>query len=345
MKYVTKAVLIFTLILTTLSSTVLIAAAADDTTDVDSRGRGIRGEVTAIAENSLTLLARNEESVTVNTDADTVVYLIETGAEGTLSDLTVGGQIRVRGQRNEDGTVNASTIVISPDGDRVGGRVTAVDGTTITVGQRDDNTTTISTDGNTQFRLNNEAASLADVAVDTRLSAYGTLQEDGTLAATLVLIRSGSGNHGGASLHSVLDRDAIRAAIAGALGITVEELEAAKEDGTTIEELAETQGVAIEDVEAAAKAEAIAQVNQAVTDGEITQEQADRLIERINNWDFSASGGHGNGNQDNDADQTGTDANDDDGTTANPDRTEPETASPAGVSITSVIYLPMVASE
>ena len=43
----------------------------------------------------------------------------------------------------------------------------------------------------------------------------------------------------------------MKAAIADALGITVEELEAAKEDGTRLSELAEELGVDMADVEAA----------------------------------------------------------------------------------------------
>ena len=77
-----------------------------------------------------------------------------------------------------------------------------------------------------------------------------------------------------------LDREAARAVIADALGITVEELETAHEDGIKLPELAESLGVEMEVVEAAieaARAEAIA---QAVADGTITQEEADEIVER-----------------------------------------------------------------
>ncbi|MEZ4865755.1 MAG: hypothetical protein R3C14_30865 [Caldilineaceae bacterium] len=91
-------------------------------------------------------------------------------------------------------------------------------------------------------------------------------------------------------LRGIVDPDVIKGVIADTLGLTVEELDAAHDAGTTLEELAATQGVTIEEVQAAAKASAIAQVNQAVTDGKLTQEQADQIIEHINNSDFPLHG-------------------------------------------------------
>lgn len=90
----------------------------------------------------------------------------------------------------------------------------------------------------------------------------------------------------GHGLRAILDHAAIKATIATALGLTVADLDAAQQAGTTLEELAASQGVAFETVEAAAKATAIAQVNQAVTDGKLTQAEADRFIAQINNSDF-----------------------------------------------------------
>lgn len=93
-------------------------------------------------------------------------------------------------------------------------------------------------------------------------------------------------------LRDLLDHAAIKAVVAETLGITVEELEAAHDAHTRLEELAAAHGVTIEAVQAAAKAAAVTQINQAVTDGKITQAQADRFIERINNSPFPLRGPH-----------------------------------------------------
>lgn len=74
--------------------------------------------------------------------------------------------------------------------------------------------------------------------------------------------------------------DVIHQALADALGISLSELEAARQDGVRLPELAEANGVDLEDlgqVMADARAEAI---EQALADGAITEEQAEWLTER-----------------------------------------------------------------
>ncbi len=78
-----------------------------------------------------------------------------------------------------------------------------------------------------------------------------------------------------------IDREAMAEAIADVLGITVEELEAAHEAGTKLPELAKSLGVEMELVENAITAVRIEGVEQAAADGEITQEQVDRILEQI----------------------------------------------------------------
>ncbi|MCP4415342.1 MAG: hypothetical protein GY805_01885 [Chloroflexi bacterium] len=68
-----------------------------------------------------------------------------------------------------------------------------------------------------------------------------------------------------------------QAAMAEALGMTVEEMADAQEDGTRLPELAETQGVDMETVITAVSDARTAAIDQAVADGTITQEQADLL--------------------------------------------------------------------
>lgn len=89
------------------------------------------------------------------------------------------------------------------------------------------------------------------------------------------------GHHGnGGQNGRFFDRAAASEAIANALGITVEELEAALDEGTKLPDLAESLGVDMEVVQAAIEAVRAEAIAQAVADGTITQEQADAMAER-----------------------------------------------------------------
>ena len=112
------------------------------------------------------------------------------------------------------------------------------------------------------------------------------------------------GPRGNSELHAYLHSEDVRgqmkSALAEALGVTVEELEAAKENGQSIRELAEAQGVELSEVQEAKKAALIAAIEEAVDEGTITQEQADQMLERIENGNFRKGprrgrGGNGDG--------------------------------------------------
>lgn len=74
---------------------------------------------------------------------------------------------------------------------------------------------------------------------------------------------------------------AAREAAAGALGITVAELDAGVPQGSTIAELAAAKGVALDDVTSAIVGALGDAVDQAVTDGRITPERAAAVEERL----------------------------------------------------------------
>ncbi len=89
------------------------------------------------------------------------------------------------------------------------------------------------------------------------------------------------GNHGpGSRLGALLmNHEEMKATMAEFFGMSVEDLDAALADGKTPATLADELGLDLEDLKAAmnvARQEAIA---QAVADGEITQEQADAMLE------------------------------------------------------------------
>jgi hypothetical protein len=67
------------------------------------------------------------------------------------------------------------------------------------------------------------------------------------------------------------------------LGMTTEELQTALEEGQSLSEIAEAQGMDEAAFEAAFQVAAIERIDQAVADGDLTEEQATLLKERIEN--------------------------------------------------------------
>ncbi|MCA9953582.1 MAG: hypothetical protein KC434_02610 [Anaerolineales bacterium] len=88
----------------------------------------------------------------------------------------------------------------------------------------------------------------------------------------------------------IFSRDDAEAAIAEALGLTVEDLAAAKDEGTRLTDLAEQQGVDMEAVMTAVTDARTAAIEAAVADGTITQDQADILLSQDGHF---FGGGHG----------------------------------------------------
>jgi len=110
----------------------------------------------------------------------------------------------------------------------------------------------------------------------------------------------GSGGHGFGLGQAELE------AAAKVLGMTTDELSTALQSGSTLQDLADKAGVDIADVQAAIQAahitEVLGRITQAVTDGTITQANADWLLEGLdkgyiggrNAFDFGGPrGGHG----------------------------------------------------
>jgi hypothetical protein len=76
----------------------------------------------------------------------------------------------------------------------------------------------------------------------------------------------------------IIDREALQAATADALGMTVEELQAAKDSGQRLSEIAEAQDVTLEEIQTAVEAAKADMVQQALDDELITAEQAECIL-------------------------------------------------------------------
>lgn len=73
---------------------------------------GLTGTIEGIEGDTITInTAQGPLLATISTD--TTIQII---TEGTLTDLENGTQVTVRGQRGEDGTVEATSIIITPEG-------------------------------------------------------------------------------------------------------------------------------------------------------------------------------------------------------------------------------------
>ncbi len=110
-------------------------------------------------------------------------------------------------------------------------------------------------------------------------SPWGSFQQGITgteETETSQAFRHGRGGRFGDALRSYLE-----AAIADAFGITVEELEANKEAGVTLTDLAIEQGLTVAEFESKMEAARTAAIDAALAAGDITQEQADEMKARI----------------------------------------------------------------
>ena len=138
--------------------------------------------ITAISGNSLSLATEDGWTRTITID-DGTTYT-KAGKDITLADLAVGDMVGFRQTLEDDGTYSIDSIaVILP---HVGGQVTAVDGSTITVELRGGTTEVVKLNGDTNVVVNGDAATAADIKVGMFLVAEGTENADGSLDATRV---------------------------------------------------------------------------------------------------------------------------------------------------------------
>ena len=92
-------------------------------------------------------------------------------------------------------------------------------------------------------------------------------------------------------MSEIFNADTVKTAVADALGMSVEELDAAQAAGKRLSDIASEQGVALSAVQEAVQAAHKAAITQAVADGLLTQQQADQLQNR--GPGFGGRGGFG----------------------------------------------------
>jgi hypothetical protein len=160
-------------------------------------GRGFRDiTIAAISGSNLSLKTADGWTRTITPTSTTTIT--KAGATITVSDLEVGDQIAFSQTKQTDGTYTIDAIrVILPS---VGGQVSAVGSSTITVTQRDGTSATIHVDSATTYQVEGvTTAKLSDIKVGNFVMAQGTLRTDGSLDASTVAsgFHGGRGGHGG----------------------------------------------------------------------------------------------------------------------------------------------------
>lgn len=157
------------------------------------RGQGTGGTITAINGNTITLQTMNGGTATVKI-ADSTQFRRD-GQPAKLSDFKVGERVMVRGTSAGENTWTAEMVGANPQMEArmreglgkefIAGRVTAIDGTKITVDRIDGQSQTIEVDENTSFRKMRDSITLADIKVGDQVMGRGAVKNGVFVPTTL----------------------------------------------------------------------------------------------------------------------------------------------------------------
>jgi hypothetical protein len=144
------------------------------------------GVVTNVSGTTITVTGFDGASHTVDVTDQTRYQKV--GASAALSDVTSGTAIVAAGTLDSNGTLTAVRVLIRVP--RIGGEVTAVNGSSYTVTARFGTTYMVNaTSSTTYVNRDGTATSASAVNVGTYIAAQGTLSADGkTLAAQRILV-------------------------------------------------------------------------------------------------------------------------------------------------------------
>ncbi len=167
---------------------------------------GVTGKATKIDNGVIILQGANNANVTVNTTATTVV---QTFATGTVKELKAGDFATVQGDKGSDGTYAAKSIIsvgatpptgLIPSGATGGapgaaspgnssgpvGRITKIDGATVTLQGFDGATITAATSGSTTIRTLQPGA-IIDIKAGDALIVQGDAAGAGAYNARIII--------------------------------------------------------------------------------------------------------------------------------------------------------------
>lgn len=146
-------------------------------------GAGALLTVTGVSNGAITAKRPDGSSVTIKTTSSTTY--VRAGKAVSLSAVTNGEHILVRGTRNGDGSITATRVDVVLPG--YFGAVTAISGNTITVLDRN-GSHTVHVSSSTTFISAGQQVSLSNIKPGERIAAKGTLNGDGSLNAAVIQI-------------------------------------------------------------------------------------------------------------------------------------------------------------
>lgn len=166
------------------------ATKAPSTQGDGKAGKGERGfggvrsiTITAINGSSLSLKTDDGWTRTITVTADTKIT--KAGQAMSLSDLSVGDQIRFAQTKNADGTYTVTAIAIPVA--QTGGEVTAISGNTLTIKRRNGETQTVTLTGSTKYKVGGAAGDKSDVKVGSKVQVAGDASGSTFTALTVVV--------------------------------------------------------------------------------------------------------------------------------------------------------------
>lgn len=179
----------------------------------DFEAHSVRGDVTAVSGNNLTVKTEEGQVYTVETGPNT--HFRKERDEIQIGAIHAGDMIAAMGDKDAKAHTLGAVFVMVIDKARyeqmradfgktwTAGVVESINGTNITVKRPDNTTQIIAVDENTSFRKHREDIVLPDIKPGDNVSARGALH-DGTFLATLVTVgpRGGFRGRRGSAAHN-----------------------------------------------------------------------------------------------------------------------------------------------
>ncbi len=151
----------------------------------------VAGTVTAVTAAAITLTLRDGTASTIKTNRATTYHVAD--SDGTRADVTVGVTILATGGRGADGSLTAGSVWVRLP--HVGGTVTAVGTSTITVARPDGTTVTVHVGAGATIRVAGvDGAKLSDLKSGMVVVVEGAQRADGSIDARM--IGAGKGGRG-----------------------------------------------------------------------------------------------------------------------------------------------------
>ena len=166
-------------------------------------GHGVRGTVTAVTGNEITVKTEQGDSYKVETGVNT--RFRKEREQAKISDIHAGDIIAAAGDLDEKAKTVGAVVVFVIDKEQyekakadfgktwVAGAVQSINETKIAVKRPDDVVQTIVVDENTSFRKHRDSITLADIKVGDNVSARGALQNGNFVATVLTVGGQGGG--------------------------------------------------------------------------------------------------------------------------------------------------------